>query len=464
VPLEVIGLWLGLSLVLVLVSAVPDCLTRYRWALLALVVVALGGALALAWTSPVETLARWRSGLAFDSLAKLLLPPLWTGAAGAMAVAIFLPSGRYEPAIAALSTTAATAGILSGNPLLVIVLLLAIALVILAGLLVHDEGLMGHPMLNVATGIKYLILNVVATACLVMALLLSNFYSLNPDRTELVRIVAAVFVVGFGLAAGAMPFYFHIPDTFDATPSLATVSLAGPLQCLAVVYLIRTTANGPWLLTDPHVSDVLMAGAIAGALLAGIMAFGQRRLNRLLAFNAMRELGWIGFGIASVSRGGWRGALILLAVRCVSQPLLIVIAKLVQARRGEADLEKLGGLAKLLPLTTFAWCAGVFASVGLPPAASFWGLGSLLGFAWSNSRLTAILLGLSGVLALWRLAQASYGTFWRPSAAIADVLPERPTPSWVLACLGLGLGFAGVAPRVFQAPLDQVLAYFPFLR
>lgn len=463
-PLALIGLWLGLSLALLACAAVPDALRRYRWPLLAAIAVVLAAALALTWRAPVEAIPRWRTGLAFDALAQLLLPPLWMGVSGAMAIALFLPTGRYELGIAALSTAAATAGVLSANPLLTVALLEAIALFILAGLLVHDEGLIGHPLLNVATGIKYLTLTVVSTACLVMALLLASFYSLNPDRTELPRIIAAVFVVGFGLAVGAIPFYFHVPDVFDAAPTLATVSLAGPLQCLAFVYLIRTVSNGPWLLTDPHVSDVLMAGSLASAILAAVMAFGQRRLNRVIAFNALRELAWIGFGLASVSRGGWHGALVVLAVRCVAQPLMVVVGKLVQARRGEVELDKLGGLARLLPLTTFGWCAGAFASVGLPPAASLWGLADLFTLAIANGRLAAGALALSGLLAVWRLGQAAYSMFWRPSAAIADVAPEAPAPSWTIAGIGLGLGFAGVVPRILQVPVDAVLAGLPFLR
>jgi len=464
VPLAPIGLWLGLSLVLVACSSGSEGPRRWRWPLLAAIACALGACLVLAWSTPVEPLPRWRGGLAFDQLAQLLLPALWTGAAGAIIATLFLPSGRYEPAIAALSTAIATAGLTSVNPLLTIALLQAGALVILGGLLVHDEGLAGHPLLNVATSLKYLILTVVSGACLLMAMLLANFYAVNPDRVELTRIITALFVIGFGLAVGAIPFYFYVPDVFDAAPTLATVSLAGPLQCLAFVYLIRTAANGPWLLANQHVSDVLAAAALAGALLASVMAFGQYRVSRLLAFNALREVSWVAFGFATVSRAGWAGALVFLAVRCLSQPLLLVAAKVAKLRHGEIDLDKLGSLAKLLPLTTFGWCAGVFASLGLPPAASFWGMAGLLTASSASGRLAETALLASGALGLWRLGQATYSIFWASSAAAPDSSPEPPGAAWTLASIGFGLGFAGVVPRLLQMPIDQLLGSLPFLR
>ena len=463
-PLGPIGLWLVLSLALVACSAVPSSLQRGRWALLAAVVLVLAASVALAGLAQPEPLPRFHGGLTFDEVAHLLLPPLWIGAAIAIATALFLPSGRYEPAIGALTTAAATAGVLSANALLTIALLQAGALIVLAGLLVHDEGLSGHPLLNVATSLKFLTLTVLSGACLVMALLLSTFYALNQDRVELTRIIAAVFVVGFGLAAGAMPFYFHVPDIFDAAPTLATVSLVGPMQCLAFVYLIRTIGNGPLLLTDQHVSNVLVAGALAGALLASVLAFGQRRLNRILAFNAMREVSWVAFGLASVSRGGWTGALVLLTVRCVSQPVLLVASRAAQQRAGEIELDKLGELAKVLPLAAFAWSAAAFASLGLPPAGSFWGLAALLRAAMAAGGLATATLLASGMFGLWRLGQVTYAVFWRRARGFVDPAAEPAAPKWILATAGVGLIAVGCVPRLVQAPIDQVLASLPFLR
>jgi len=459
-----VGLWLGLSLLLIGLSAASETVERWRWPALVAIAGVLGVSIVLAWGSPAELPPRWRGDFAFDYLAHLLLPPMWPGMAAAMMATLFVPTGRYEPAIAALSTASATAGILSANPLLTIALLQAGALIVLGGLLVHDEGLAGHPLLNIATSLKYLILSVVSGACLVMALLLSNFYALNPDRVEITRIITALFVIGFGLAVGAIPFYFHVPDVFDAAPTMATAALAGPIQCLGFVYLIRSAGNGPWLLASGHVSDVLIAAALAGALLAAVMSFGQRRLSRLLAFNALREVSWVAFGLASLSRAGWAGAIVVLAVRCLSGPLILLAAKLAKQRHGEIEVDKLGGLARLLPLTTFAWTAGVFASVGLPPAASFWGLAGLFRAAALSGGLAAVVLLLSAALSLWRLGQASYLMFWRSGPVPIDVHPEPVGPASVLAAVGFGLGFTGVIPRLLQAPIDQLLGTLPFLR
>lgn len=459
-----IGLWLALSLVLTACSAFPRSLQRGRWLLLLTVIAVVAGSILLAWQHPAEPLPRFHGGLAFDDLARLLLPPLWIGVAIAIGSALFLPGSRYEPAIGALATAAATAGVLSANPLLTIALLQACALIVLAGLLVHDEGLTGHPFLNIATSLKYLTLTIVSGACLVMALLLANFYTINQDRVELPRIIAAVLVVGFGLAAGVLPFYFHLPDVFEAAPTLATVSLTGPTQCLAFVYLVRTIGNGPWLLTDRHVSDVLVTGAVAGAVLAAFLAFGQRKLNRVLAFNAAREVSWIAFGIASASRAGWAGALVLLAIRCVGEPVLLVCARVAQQRAGEADVDKLGELGKALPWMAFAWSAAALASIGMPPAGTFWGLAGLLRAGIEASALATAALAASGLLGLWRLGQVTYAVFWRRARAGVEPGSGFVVAGSPLVAAGAALLASGFALRVLQAPIDRILAGLPFLR
>src|SRR5207249_12332720 len=51
--------------------------------------------LTLAWGAVPEGLPRWRGGFVFDGLAHLVLPPLWTGAGGAMAIALLVRSEEH---------------------------------------------------------------------------------------------------------------------------------------------------------------------------------------------------------------------------------------------------------------------------------------------------------------------------------------------------------------------------------
>ncbi|MBV9119351.1 MAG: hypothetical protein JOZ39_01490, partial [Chloroflexi bacterium] len=485
-----VGAWLALSLILGGLAASRPGPAQTRWPATIAILATLAACLLLAWTAPIERFPHAQGALVFDALAQLLLPPLWTGTALAMAACLYLPSARYDVAIAAVSVAAATAGILSANPLLTVALLQASALFVLAGLVVHAERPGGNPVLSIATSIKYVTLMVVSAACLIMALLLANFYALNQDRTDLPRVIAAVLVTGFGLAVGAMPFYFHLPDILDSGPAATGIAMLGPLQTLAFVYLIRTLGNGPWLLADEHVVQVLTYGAAAGALVAGLLAFGQRRLPRLLAFNSIREVGWIALGIATASRSGWSGALILLGARCLIEPILVVAAAIVEQATGDLALSKLLGLGRLLPITALGWLVAAMGSVGIPPAMSFWGISDVVrGFSPAGAAGVGLLVA-SGALSLGRLAQVALAGLWKPVENLPLALPAagasspaelgsgrrvalRPVtrprlepllPASLLAVLAVGLLLAGLAPRLFSGPVAGTLNSFPFLR
>jgi len=340
-------------------------------------------------------------------------------------------------------------------------------------------------LLSIATALKYVTLTVVSAACLVMALLLANFFALNQDRTELPRIVAAVLVVGLGLAVGVMPFYFYVPDLIDAAPIVTSAGFVGPLQCLGFVYLLRSAGNAPWLLGDGHVVAVLVFGGLAGATLASLLSFGQRTVRRLVAFNVIREAGWLAFGFGSVTHSGWSGALIFLAARCVGQPLLLSTVAAIEAHAGDYALSRGRGLAGWLPVASVAWSVGAAASVGVPPTTGFWGLASLAPASATFGWVAALLLLASALLAVGRLIQVSLPMLWRqPGQAtlplrtaptlsaeaegemLSAVLPVEPEPaavSWLLGSLAVGLLFGGVVPRLFAIPVSDTLAAFPFL-
>jgi multicomponent Na+:H+ antiporter subunit D len=486
VAFAVVGAWLALSVLLGVFESAPGGLKGTRWIAAGAVAATLAVCLALAWGAQPAPFARWGSGLVFDALAHLLLPAVWTGMAGAMLCGLFLPDPRWELPIAGLVTAAATAGVMSSNALLTLALLQGCALLTLAGLVVRAERPGGNSLLRIATGLKYVTLTVVSAACLVMALLLANFFALNQDRIELPRIVAAVLVVGLGLAIGVMPFYFYVPDLIDAAPTVTSAGFAGPLQCLGFVYLLRTAGNEPWLLADGHVVAVLVFGGLAGALLAALLSFGQRTLRRLLAFNIIREAGWLAFGFGSVTHAGWTGALVFLVARCVGQPLLLSTVAVIEAHAGDYPLSHGSGLARWLPVASIAWAVGAAASAGVPPATNFWGLASLAPASASFGWLATLLLLASALLAVGRLIQVSLPMLWRqngqamlplrtapaPAAAgtadpINPALPaerEPATVSWLLGSLALGLLFGGLVPRLFTMPVSNTLAAFPFLR
>ncbi|MHB8618937.1 MAG: proton-conducting transporter transmembrane domain-containing protein [Chloroflexota bacterium] len=468
--LAFIAIWLALGPLLLALGrlGIPFASAALSWRLLALALTAaaLVASLVLGWTAPAVPFARWSQGLLFDSVARVLLPPLWIAAAAIISVSIYSEVGsRVLPALAAFVAAVATAGILSSSALLTIMAIQVGAFATLAGLLLGQGSQPADGLFRVATSLKFLTLSVVAASSLLVSLVLANFYSANQDHAELPRIVASLLVVGFGITVAAAPFYFHLPDLLDASPPVVSALLLGPLQCLAFVYVIRTFSSDPWLLADDHVSSILTVGALAGALLAGLLGLGQGGTVRLIAFSSVQEAGWLAFGLGSASTLGWQGSIALLAVRTVAKPMLLLSTGQILGPgpgRLQSVERKLWGSALLL---TLVWCVGVGTTLGIPPAGGFWGMSRLIRESIALGPLPAGLL-----VASLALSVAAYGrVVVRPLRA--RLAPPRfslarseAVPTVVLVALAGGLVVAGLLHGGFGANINYVVQGFPFLR
>src|SRR4051812_22919761 len=83
------------------------------------------------------------------------------------------------------------------------------------------------------------------------------------------------------------------------------------------------------------------------------------------------HMGDIFLGSASGNIVGTNGAAILMVAHGLSIALLLGVAGQVRERTGGLLLEDLGGLGKVMPLASFLFGLGVFASIGLPGFANF---------------------------------------------------------------------------------------------
>lgn len=463
-PATVTFLWLILTIVLFVVGKSDLTRGNYRLATTIAVGIALLISFVLVWTSVPSAMVAWGSGLTFDCLGLLLLPSLWTVLGVSLLFSAFTDVPRSTLPLIGFMGTITTAGLLSSNALFLVVMLQAGTLVIILGLFVGIGSRSSDAILRIATSLKYITLSVVSAATLVVALLLASFYAINQDRVELPRIIVSLLLVGFGLSVAAFPFYFHLPDLFDAAPPVISALLVGPLQTMAFVYLIRTFENGPWLLGDPHVTNVLALGGLGGALAAGIMAYGQTSLNRVLALTSVQEVGWIVFGLGSATVSGWTGALAFLSVRLVAKPLLVLAVGAAQQAIRERGSRQGVQLFSTSPAVAVTVAIGAMSLVGFPLTAGFWGLKPLFQAAGGIGGMTQVVFVASVLLAFATYLRIGRGLFGRPEKAA----PPPPRHAWgasaMLAAAAAGVVVVGLVPSVMLGALSPVFASLPFLR
>jgi len=286
-------------------------------------------------------------------------------------------------------------------------------------------------------------------------------------------------LLGFATKAGLVPLHVWLPRAHPEAPSHVSAVMSAAMVKLGVYGIIVLTST--WL---PEVSRwfsllVLALGVLSGAY--GILqASITSDLKRLLAYSTTENVGLavtavgVGMLLANADQGpvadvALVAALLLVVSHAAFKTVLFLGAGTILQATGERDLDRLGGLIRTHPVTTWTFGIAAMGAAALPVTSGFaaeWTLLQALvhGDGRANTTLALALpvtLGLMALtigLGLLTFVKA-FGTAFlaRPrSEAAASPAPEftaRPSSAarglaqviGAAAVIGLGLAVGPVA-------------------
>lgn len=115
----------------------------------------------------------------------------------------------------------------------------------------------------------------------------------------------------------------------------------------------------------------LMPLAVVTMLWGGIMALVQSDVKRLLAYSSISQMGYILFGLSSLTSFGISGSLFHVLNHGFAKGLLFMGAGALIHEVKERDLTKLGGLASKMPVTATTMLVAGLSIAGTPPLGGF---------------------------------------------------------------------------------------------
>ncbi|MBF0124079.1 MAG: NADH-quinone oxidoreductase subunit M [Magnetococcales bacterium] len=177
-----------------------------------------------------------------------------------------------------------------------------------------------------------------------------------------------LLLVGFAVKVPLFPLHSWLPLVVMAGPFALSATLVG--LKLGVYGLIRFALPlAPQAAQQLH---WLLAGlGVIGVIYGALLAMVQSNLRQLLAFSSMSHVGLVVLSLASFSMAGLQGALLQLLNFTLIGSILFLIAGFIHYRLGSTDWIHLGGLARVMPITSsFALLFGM-ASMALPMTAGF---------------------------------------------------------------------------------------------
>lgn len=188
----------------------------------------------------------------------------------------------------------------------------------------------------------------------------------------LINFVSVLFLVGFGLKAAIVPFHAWLPDAHSSSPSPVSAMLSGIfIKTLGVYALARIFFN--IIGVSAQLLFILMTLGIISMVVGAFMAVAQNDIKRMLAYSTISQIGYIIFALGIGTPLAILGGLFYLLNHAFSKSLLFLNAGALEYSCGTRNLNKLGGLNSLLPVTAATSMAGSMSISGIPPFGGFWG-------------------------------------------------------------------------------------------
>ncbi|MFI5140139.1 MAG: proton-conducting transporter membrane subunit, partial [Sphingobacteriales bacterium] len=290
------------------------------------------------------------------------------------------------------------------------------------------------------------------------------------------------FSTGFAIKAGFVPFHTWLPYAHPVAPSHISGIMSGVIIKIGIYGMMRMLLL---IRTDYLVIGyILLFVSVVSGIYGVMLAIIQHNLKRLLAYHSIENIGIIGIGIGlgciGIGNGshiltilGFAGALLHTLNHSLFKSLLFYGAGNVYQSTQTMDIEKLGGLGKQMPHTSFLFLMAALAICGLPPFNGFVSEfliynGMFTGLQMTgNALILSIVFGIFGLALIGGLAMLcftkAFGSIF--SGTIRHNFQHTPgeanfgklIPMYVVFMLIMAVG---LFPKTFITALSEPLRLF----
>lgn len=194
------------------------------------------------------------------------------------------------------------------------------------------------------------------------------------------NLVFLLLVTSFGLKSAFFPFHSWLPRAHAAAPAHVSALMSGVIHKAGLYALVRFV----FLIGRPDewMGWFLIGFSALSAVIGALYTVGQRDLKRLLGYSSTENVGiaGIGFGIGCLGLTwgntalvalGFAGGLLHVLNHAFFKCQLFYAAGAVYQATHTVDMERLGGLSRLMPWTGLGFLLGGVAISALPPLNGF---------------------------------------------------------------------------------------------
>ena len=194
--------------------------------------------------------------------------------------------------------------------------------------------------------------------------------NLAVGNSALTALAFLCLVIACFAKAGAMPFHSWIPDCAESAPVPVVAFLPAALDKLLGIYLLARICLNLFVMNQAMNILLMLIGAFT-IVAAVMMALVQHNLKRLLGYHAVSQVGYMVLGIGTGIPIGIAGGIFHMLNNTIYKSCLFLTGGNVESKTDTSELNQLGGLAKMMPVTYISCLIASLSISGVPPFNGF---------------------------------------------------------------------------------------------
>ncbi|WP_215142114.1 Na+/H+ antiporter subunit D [Exiguobacterium qingdaonense] len=318
--------------------------------------------------------------------------------------------------------------------------------------------------------IKYLLVNIIASALFVMSVALlygvTGTLSLADlalkiplvDNPGVITVIGVLFVIVFGMKGALVPLHYWLPGAYVVAPTPILAMFGALLTKVGVYSILRTytllfDGNGEFLQT------FLMALAVLTIVIGMTGAIAYNDVKLIIIYNIMIAVGVILYGISVNTQTSLEGSLYYLIHDMIIKAVLFMLVGMMIGITKSGQLRDMGGLITRFPLFGWTFFVAALSLAGIPPLSGFFGKLLIVSGGMDEGELFGpLLVLLSSLLVLYSVMKIFLNGFWGEAKREYDgpLVPYTKrliVPVFLLLVIAVGYGFGAEAlhPYITQA-------------
>lgn len=322
--------------------------------------------------------------------------------------------------------------------------------------------------------VKFFIYTFVSSTMMLLAILYCATHSQSFDwqtwwhmplnHTEQLLLFMA-FTLAFAVKIPMWPVHTWLPDAHTEAPTAGSVLLAAMMLKVGAYGLFRFSLPvTPWA---AKVAAPWMVGfSLIAVVLIGLIALAQRDMKRLIAYSSVAHMGFVTLGAFLVvplvvghhtqaAEMALTGAWVQMIAHAFSSGGLFLAFGYLYARCHTRAIEKLSGVATVMPVFGALFVGFAMSNVGLPGTGGFVGEWLVLLATYQAQPGLALAAALTLILAagytLWMVKRVFFGAVSESVKSLTD-LPCRDLA--ILSILSVAVVVLGIFPGWVLAPMQ----------